>query len=475
LRERTVTLDANLSAGASLRLTVMGDVSLQADPALDLAFDGQGDLSFLNPLLSAEGRNLQGRVSLHMSVEGTAGTPRLSGRATLAQGEIQDVQRSLRIREIAMTAEGTGQQIRISQFSGRAGDGTITGKGTIDLADASIPVNFTITAQNARPVEGDQFAATVNSTLRITGAMRRELLIAGTIDVTRGEITLPEKVPANVIVLDVRRRGAMPVVAEAPPSIADVRYDLTINTPGRITVRGRGVEAEVNGTTGIRGSANAPLITGGFELRRGTFTIASRTFTLTTGRVSFDGFSIRNRIDPTLDLAAETSSGGITARLAVTGYASAPRIELSSTPTMQPDEILARMLFQQSASQLSALQLAQLAQTAVALTSGGSGFNPLGSLRRGLGLSRLNVSSMEDTMTGTMSTTVEAGTYVFRNVYVGAKQGLEGGTQAEVQVELANRLKLFGTVNTGTNAAVTQGAKQRESGSSIGLSYEFEY
>jgi hypothetical protein len=44
-----------------------------------------------------------------------------------------------------------------------------------------------------------------------------------------------------------------------------------------------------------------------------------------------------------------------------------------------------------------------------------------------------------------------------------------------VQVELADRLKLFGTVNTGTNAAVTQGAKQRESGSSIGLSYEFEY
>jgi len=474
-RERTVTLDANLNAGASLRLTLKGDVSLATDPELDLALNGQGDLSFLNPLLSAEGRNLQGRVSLDMSVEGTAGTPRLSGRATLAQGEIQDVQRSLRIREIAMTAEGTGQQLRITQFSGRAGDGTITGSGTVDLSDASIPVDFTFTAQNAKPVEADQFAATVNSTLRVTGAMRRELLVAGNIDVTRGEITLPEKVPSNVVVLDVRRPGDMPATAETPSSFADIRYDLTITTRGRVSVRGRGVEADVEGTTGIRGSADAPQITGGFDLRRGTFTVASRTFNLTTGRVAFDGVSIRNRIDPTLDLAAETTSGGITAKLAVTGYASQPRIELSSTPTMQPDEILARMLFQQSASQLSPLQLAQLAETAVALTSGGSGFDPLGSLRRTLGLSRLNVSSTEGATSAMSGTTVEAGTYVLRNVYIGAKQGLEGGTQAEVQVELADRLKLFGTVNTGTNAAVTQGAKQRESGSSIGLSYEFEY
>jgi len=44
-----------------------------------------------------------------------------------------------------------------------------------------------------------------------------------------------------------------------------------------------------------------------------------------------------------------------------------------------------------------------------------------------------------------------------------------------VQVELADRLKLVGTVNTGSNAAVTQGAKQSESGTSVGLSYEFEY
>src|SRR5687767_1396023 len=46
---------------------------------------------------------------------------------------------------------------------------------------------------------------------------------------------------------------------------------------------------------------------------------------------------------------------------------------------------------------------------------------------------------------------------------------------AAVPVLLTDRLKAVGTVNAGANAAVTQGSKQQETGSSIGLSYEFEY
>jgi translocation and assembly module TamB len=328
LREGTFALNADVSAGDALQLAVSGDVSLRPEPTLDLDMKGQGELSFLNPLLSAEGRNLQGRIALDMSVEGTLDTPHLSGRATLSEGDIQDVQRNLRIRDIAMTAEGAGRQVRITQFSGRAGDGTITGDGSIDLSDATIPVRFEFTARNARPVVGDRFAATVDATVRVTGAIRRELVVAGNIDIIRGEITLPESVPPSVVVLEVRSPGEMAAMAGAARSFENIRYDLSITTRGNVSVRGRGIEAAVDGTTSIRGSANAPQITGGFELLRGTYTVASRTFVFTTGRVTFDGMGIRDRIDPTLDLAAETTSGGITARLAVTGYASAPLIEL---------------------------------------------------------------------------------------------------------------------------------------------------
>ena len=485
-RQRRVSLNADVTTGASSKLTITGDVSLAADPALDLDIQGQVELSMLNAVLSAEGRSLQGLVSLNASVVGTANAPRLSGRATLANGEVQDVQRGLRIQGISMTAEGAGERIRISDFTARAGDGTITGSGTVDLSQADMPIEITLTAKGARPFVGDRLTATTDANLKLTGAVRGQLLLAGNIDVTRGEITLPEKVPATVVVLDVRRPGMAPgqPAEESGSLFSDLRYDMTVTSRGRMSVRGRGIEAELDGSIVIRGPSTAPQITGGFELRRGTFRVASRTFDFTSGRVTFDGVGISNRIDPTLDLTAENTSGGITARVTVTGYASAPKIELSSTPTLPQDEILARMLFQRSAAQLSPLELAQLAEIAVSLASGGSGFDPLGSIRRTLGLSRLSIGSTATpgvtTGTGTAgqatsSTAVEAGAYVLRNVYVGARQGLEGGTQAEVQVDLTRRLRVFGTVNAGSNAAVTQGSKQQDSGTSVGLSFQFEY
>jgi translocation and assembly module TamB len=295
LRGRSASVNAEIGSGSSLKLSVMGNVSLEGEHALDLDVQGQGELSVLNTMLSAEGRSLQGQMALDLSVGGTASAPQLSGRATLAKGEFQDVQRGVRIREISLTAEGAGDQIRIEGLSGRAGDGTITGNGTIDLSKADIPVTFTITAQNARPLVSDRLAATTDATLRVTGAVRGQLLVAGNIDVTRGDITLPESVPPTVVVLDVRRpeRASMPVAEEPDLSFSDIRYDLTISTRGRVFVRGRGLEAELEGTTMIRGSGASPQISGGFELRRGTFTVASRTFVLTTGRVSFDGTSIR--------------------------------------------------------------------------------------------------------------------------------------------------------------------------------------
>jgi translocation and assembly module TamB len=61
-------------------------------------------------------------------------------------------------------------------------------------------------------------------------------------------------------------------------------------------------------------------------------------------------------------------------------------------------------------------------------------------------------------------------------VYVGAKQSTSGagGTQAQVQVDLTRHLKLQTTLGTGGGTA--QGATpDNDPGSSVGLSYQFEY
>jgi translocation and assembly module TamB len=150
--------------------------------------------------------------------------------------------------------------------------------------------------------------------------------------------------------------------------------------------------------------------------------------------------------------------------LTITGYADAPKIQLSSSPDLPQDEILAQLLFKQSVKQLSPFQIAAIAQALASLGGVGNGVDPLASIRKGLGLDRLSVGGASGNTSGA---TVEAGKYVASGIYVGTKQATSGGTQGQVQIDLTKNLKLETTLGTGGNAAAT--------GSSIGLTYQFDY
>jgi translocation and assembly module TamB len=134
-------------------------------------------------------------------------------------------------------------------------------------------------------------------------------------------------------------------------------------------------------------------------------------------------------------------------------------------------------------TQLTPLQLAQIGAALATMggVAGGGHFNPLNAVQRKLGLDRLAIgggSSTSGAASGTPgetsnAATIEAGRYVTRRVYIGGKQSTNGTTQAQVQVDLTKSLKLQTTLGTG---GTVQGATpQNDPGSSVGLTYQFEY
>src|SRR6202012_1316886 len=120
--------------------------------------------------------------------------------------------------------------------------------------------------------------------------------------------------------------------------------------------------------------------------------------------------------------------------------------------------------FGQSTQQLSPFQLAAIAQAAASF-GGVGGSDPLAAMRGGLGLDRLLVNTASGSNAGA---TVEAGKYVANGVYVGAKQGTSGGSQAQVQIDLTKHLKLQTTLCTGGTPA-TGITPENDPGSSLGL------
>ncbi len=459
-------INARFAAGEN-RATLSGTAPLNATGTMRLHAAGQLNLATLDRILAAGGRRLHGRAVLDVAIDGTPQAPRSTGALRLTDGEVQDFNLGLRISAIDALIEAQGDTIRISHFTGRAGPGTVSANGQISL-NAPQPVDIGLTMNKARLLTSDQLTAALSSDLHLRGDLAGQLALGGSIRIDSGEIRVPESLPADVAVLNVRVRGAPPPPAPVPGP--DIALALKIDAPGRIFVRGRGLDAELSGHLRIDGTAAAPQPVGTFEMRRGTFNLAGQTLNFTTGEVGFDG---SGKIDPTLNFISSSTNGTVTATLTITGYASAPKIKLSAVPELPQDEVLAQLLFHTSSSKLTPLQLAQIAAGLAQVSGAGGGFDPLNSIRSALGLDTLSIGGGQNGS----GPSVQAGHYVAPGVYVGAKQNASGsGTQATVQIDLMKGLKLETNVATSSaTQANSTGAAASDSGTSVGLTYQFEY
>ena len=469
LEAQSARVEATVSAGTRVRLEASGRVPFSAAGPLDVRARGTVDATVLNPILEVNGRRVKGKATLDVAASGTFSAPKIDGNLRLADGELQDYALGAQLTKIEAVLEASGDTVRIVTLTAQAGPGTVSATGSIGVFASGRPVDVKITANNARPLATDLLTADMDANITLSGTAETKLQASGSVTVRRADIKIPKALPPTVAVLDVRRPGQKEPPPPPTPPGPVIGLDLKIDAPRAVFVRGRGLDAEMGGELRVTGTTTSPQISGGFDMRRGLFDLGGASLNFTTGKVSFTGTGLTQKIDPTLDFQAQSTSNEITATLSVTGYADAPRIALTSTPELPQDEILARLLFGTSVKQLSPLQLAQIA-SAVATITGVGGDNPLNAIQKSLGLDRLSAGS-----TPTGGTTIEAGRYVADRVYVGAKQNTQGGTQAQVQVDLTKNLKLQATLGMGGTVPVQGTTPDNDPGSSVGLSYQFEY
>lgn len=460
-------IHAKFSAGNSDALLVEGSVPLGDGEHFNLKLNGKADLAGWTQLLSAQGRLLRGKFVLDATMRGTKTKPIIDGTARVQDGQFQDFTAGIGLNKIEAVLAGSASAIVLQSFSAKAGSGTLKGSGTIGLT-GTMPVSLLFEADKAQPLSRDGMSAVLGGKVTVSGDVKGDLKVEGKLAIAKGDIRLPDKLPPSIAVLNVRRKGEAPP-KPSPPS--RITLSVALSSPGRIFIRGRGLEAELEGDLTVGGTASRPLVSGVLTMRRGTFNLAGTTLAFKSGTIRFNGSSSEGRLDPAIAFVAESTANSVTATLTIGGTVSAPKLTLSSSPDLPQDEVLAHLLFGQSMQNLTGLQLAQIAQALMTLSGLDSGIDPVGAVRSGLGLDRLAVSN--DNGSSVSSTTVEAGKYVFNNVYVGAKQTLSGGTRAQVQVDVTRHFKLEASVLAQSPA--TASTQSKDTGDTLGLSYSFDY
>jgi translocation and assembly module TamB len=479
LHGHTAHIDAHLDAGAGSQINAVGDAPLAADGAVAMTISGKLDIGLINPLLEARGLHATGQLGIDATVAGSVADPQIGGTVNLTAGALRDYARGVNLSGINAELSGSGATLQIKSFTATAPPGTISVSGSVGILQAGMPVDLKISARNAQPIVSNLVTARLDADLALTGSARDHLDLRGNVHLIRTLIGIPNSLPPEVAVLDVRRRGkAVARITEKPLTFG---LDVAVQAPQQIIVQGRGLDAEMGGELHVGGTTVEPVVTGGFDLQRGSFSLGSNKLNFTAGRVGFNGLGLKNKIDPTLDFTAQTTlADATTATMHITGLADAPVFEFTSNPPQPQDEIMGLLLFGVPPAQLTPIQLAQVGYALASLSGvgGNGGLNPLVKIQKTLGLDRLSFGAGQTTTTATgiesTGASIEAGRYVFKNVYVEAKQTTVGTSQVGAVVDLTKHLKLQTRLGNGT-ASVQGTTPENDPGSSVGLFYQIEY
>lgn len=463
----TATL-ASFSADGAGGLTINGSGTVPlSGNGLNVAVTGSAPLVLANRFVADRGGQMTGLITLDAQVSGSLSNPQFGGRVSTSGAGYIDPELNVRLQGITGSARLDGDRLVIEQLSTNlARGGSASASGSVGLS-GGFPADLRVALNAVRYADGNLFVATVSGDLALTGNLTGSPLLAGTVQVERANITVPENFGGGAVLIDVEHihepaavaqtlvrakiddRSGAPIPQQRPSGVV---LDITVNAPNQIFVRGRGLDAELGGSVRITGPIGDIQPVGAFSLNRGRLAILGQRVTFDSGTVTLVG-----DLDPVLNLVARTEGEGITVFVTVSGRASNIDVSFSSSPALPQDEVLSQLIFKRSISDLSPLQLAKLAGAAAELVGGGSGNGLVDNLRSAAGLDDLDIVTDSQ---GNVA--VQAGTYLQDNVYLGVQAGAGGQSKVTINLDVTSDLKLTGSA-------------AQDGDSSVGVYYERDY
>ena len=389
--------------------------------------------------------DLSGPAQIAADASGTLADPRIRGRVSTSGARIESAVTGTVLTNVQASGSFGGSRLVIDHFAADAGKGGhVTGTGAFDFAGGhGIGIDLKIDADNAVLINRDDIGATVTGPLTFQSDGDGGL-ISGDVKLIKSRYRLGQATATTAVPqLDITEINLPGGGEEQEAPRKPWRLKVHAHAANSLDVTGLGLDSEWSADLNIAGAPDNPAITGQAKLVRGDYEFSGREFQLDRGIIRFAG---EVPVDPALDISANAGETGLDATIRVTGDAQKPEISFTSTPALPEDELLSRLLFGTSITDLSAPEALQLAAAVSALQNGGTGLNPINAVRKAVGLDRLRILPADPT-TGA-GTSVAAGKYITRRFYAEIITDGAGYSATQVEFQVTRWLSLLSSIST---------------------------
>ncbi|HKY06799.1 MAG TPA: translocation/assembly module TamB [Candidatus Binatia bacterium] len=437
-----------LTANGTVPLLLSWNEKFRYEPAtgMDVRVQSSGlSVAFLNAFGGKAVENVGGELAVDVTARGSITQPDLRGTFQLREGKLKAVPLNVDVAALTINGGFDSRNLVIRDISARAKDGEIRGSGSLALKQFDVSaVKLSLTAQRWPAIDTMRYQIRVGGKVDVEGSLAAPA-VKGQLTITEGLVRpdlafleqskAPTKRDETIVLVGTNAAGARAGQAsngskEDSDVFKNLVLDVGMRVPGNLWVRHPDLVAELSGNIKVSKTRERPVdVTGRVDVVRGWFAFQGRRFQLVRGAAEFTG---GDKINPSLDIAAQYKVRDYQVDIVVAGSAEKPTLTLTSQPSLEQADILALILFGRPINTLNQNEQTSLQQSAVNLASGFVAGKVAASVAKALGLEGLGIDISEVELGGGR---IGLGKYIGSKTYVSASQQLTGERGHEVALE----------------------------------------
>ena len=329
--------------GPGTKFDITGWVRPRTD--MDIVLKGTANLSLLK-LLYREVEHAAGVAEVKLAIKDDWKNPDVTGELLLKNGEvkIKDIpQRFTALNSKIVFAQG---RIVTDSLSGEMGGGTLNASGWVQLSGVALQqFSAKASVENATVRYPEGLASTLSGELYYDGDATEQYLSG---DITIKRARYDKRVEWKSMLVDISR-GLYQKRKTEVGWIGDTQINIRFHGTDNILFQNNLAKMPLDVDVFLRGTVNHPQFLGRIEAPKGVVYFRRNEFKILHASVDFID---PNRMNPVLDIQAETQVRDYLIRLAVTGTADRAVVTFISEPSLTDSDILAMLALGKTGAEL---------------------------------------------------------------------------------------------------------------------------